>query len=171
MPNNPKYSVDEALPLLSERLKLDRLHVLKAFDRGISGLTLLTTDPSLKDQLQKSVESSKCKKKPHLKFKCISSGYPTISGPKLSEKVAIYLETLGSSGSFKEPIITSSDDSTLRRVKNSYKVQVELSILAQNSQLGVAYLQICSNKTRWDFVRCYASSKCAFILGTLRSFV
>lgn len=164
VPGRPRYSVNDALPSLCEKLKLDQLHVIRSLDRQTSGLMLLSHDPTLKDAIKRSINRSKVTVKPHLTFECITSGYP--STQQVKEKVAIVKEKETKQTSSSEPVIRPK--SAAHRGADAYTVQVEMNVLATNQQLAVSHLQLNVNTTRWHFLRIYVTTVCSFILGELR---
>jgi hypothetical protein len=72
-------------------------------------------------------------------------------------------------GDHKEPVLSQNPGFSFKG-KHRHKdlFQVELSIKKIERQLASSLLEVYVSKMKWDFVRCYVSSKTSFILGDVR---
>lgn len=168
---SPKYSIDDALPHLTEALNLKQpLHVVKSIDRYSSGLVLLSNDPMMKTRVQKSLDYSRCLSEPSIGTRALTYGIPTIPGDSISERVGVELLEVDELGDYKEPVVYKTPSRKFRqRMDNDKKSFIaKLEIKGTNKELAVSYVELLVSKLKWDFPRCYISSKTSFILGDVR---
>lgn len=167
IPGEPRFCMNDALPLLEERLELDKLEYVKTIDRYSSGVILLCTNPRSKARIRRCINRSKTDRVPLYSFQCIAQGFPAIQGNELSEKIRIKLRDLDELADYKEPIIVP-EKFHRKEQDRGYLTRVSLKINSINKLNSASYLNVCTNQLRWNFVRCYVAHKAAFVIGDLR---
>lgn len=168
---HPRYCISDVLKPLSDELKSPTPYrVLKAPDRYMSGLTLITNDlKKHQPDFHASLANSRCSRMPSYGFRAITSGYPRIKSDRIYEKVGVELIEVDELGDFKEPIIVPQPKSSFKRhneLKSTF--QVEMIVKKINRENSTSLVELYVSKLRWDFARCYISSKTSFILGDVR---
>lgn len=169
---DPRFCLDDALPLLSIRLKANSLKTIRPLDRFESGVVLLAKGEDGERAINRAVSRARCSHRPHLKFWCVTKGYPVINGNFLSEKVTLKKIDADELAEYKEPIIVDPKSFT-RTFKHLHEkdfttADVELHVLDSNTQLAVSLVEIATTSMKFNFVRCYAASKTSFIIGDTR---
>lgn len=162
----PKFCILDALPILEDRLNLNKIELVKTIDRYSSGVILFATDPKTKIKIQKAIKRNKNYRELFYKFHCIAQGFPAIDGDELSEVIRIKLTDLDELADYKEPIIL--DAKYKHPIDKGYLTRVNLKIKSINKKNASSYLEVSANRVKWNFVRCYVANKAAFILGDLR---
>jgi 23S rRNA-/tRNA-specific pseudouridylate synthase len=167
---DPKYCIDDALERLSERLVLPGLKVVKALDRNMSGIILLTNDEKMATTIKQAGVRAKGSHFPFMSFYCITKGFPLIDSEEyiFREKVGISLTPTDEENKDKVSQIMR-DYSKSKALKQEVKpVMVSTKILATNKQFPASFLEISTTSLKWHFLQCYAASKSSFILGDVR---
>lgn len=167
IPGEPKFCLNNALPMLEERLGVEKLQFVKLIDRYSSGIILLSSDDATTEAAHKSLRTNKSEGRMFYNFVCIAQGFPAIQGDELSEKVRIKLRDIDELADYKEPIITPPVYKK-QDIDNGYLARVCIRINSLNRLNSASYLRISTNQLRWNFVRCYVADKAAFIVGDLR---
>lgn len=168
----PKYCIEDVLKPLSDELESPKPYkVLKGLDRYMSGLVLITNDFDFyRPKFLKSLAHSRCKKIPPYGLRAITSGYPTINSNKIQETIGVELIEVDDLGDYKEPIIVTKPSKRFfnKYEKNRETYQVEFEVKKTNREYSVALVELYLSNLKYDFARCYVSSKTSFILGDVR---
>lgn len=163
----PKFCFDDALPSLEQRLNIDKLELIKSIDRYSSGIILFSGNSKAKPSIRKALQTNKVLGDPYLNFVCIAQGFPAISGNELSEKVRIKLMDVDEFADYREPIIVEPTYKK-QEINNGYLARVFLKINSINRLNSSSYLNVKTNRLKWNFARCYVANKASFIIGDLR---
>ena len=169
---DPRFSLQDGLPFLAERLHSPPLTPVRPIDRFESGLVLLAKGDKGIHVINKSINRCKPQGIPYAKFWCITKGYPVIPGSLVSEKITVMKKDADELAEYKEPMLIDKRafrSSFIRQHQQDFVTgAVEMRVLASNHKLAVSLLQIATNQTKFSLVRCYAASKTSFILGDTR---
>lgn len=172
IPGRPRYCIQDILKPLADEFKSENPYsVIKAPDRYMSGLVLITNAPdTYLPRFKKAISAGKINKQPPYGMRAITSGYPILKANKIYEKVAVDLIEVDDLGDYKEPVILPS---ITRKHKENHHIdkttfQAELEIMKINHELSTSLVELYVSKIAWDFPRCYISSKTSFILGDVR---
>lgn len=167
----PRYCIKDALESLADHLKSPQPYrVLKSIDRYASGLVLVTNDfERHQANLIRSQRSTKINKKPPYGFRAITCGYPITKSVNLFEQIGCELVEVDELGDHKEPVLSQNPGWSFKgKHKHKDMFQVELEVKKVDRDSATSLLEIYVSKSKWDFVRCYVSSKTSFILGDVR---
>lgn len=167
----PRYCIKDALLPLTDQLKSPKPYqVLKSIDRYASGLVLLTNDLNkYKINLTRSQQFTKINSVPPYGFRVITCGYPIIKSNKLFERVGCELLEVDELGDHKEPVLSPNPGWSFKgKYKHKDIFQAELNVRKIDRELATSLIEVYVSKLKWDFVRCYISSKTSFILGDVR---
>lgn len=168
---SPHYCINDALKPLADHLKSPKPYqVLKSIDRYASGLVLITNDLERhRTNLIRSQSFTKINKAPPYGFRAITCGYPTTKSVNLFEQVGCELVEVDELGDHKEPVLSEKPGWSFKgKYKHKDTFQVEFAVKKIDKESATSLLEIFVSKTKWDFVRCYVSSKTSFILGDVR---
>lgn len=171
VPGQPKYCLTDALQPITDLLNSkEPYQILKSQDRYVSGLVLLSNDLDRhKKLLIRSLAASRVANKPPYGYRAITCGYPKFTNDSLFERVGIKLLEVDELGDHKEPIIVDLTNSIRnKKIQDTKAVQFNLQVEKINKDLAVSLLNIDTTSNMWDSVRCYLSSKTAFVLGDVR---
>lgn len=169
---DPRFCIDDALPFLQDNMRVKNLRTVRPLDRFESGIVLLAKDEDGERAIAKSWKRAKTLAKPHLKYWCITKGYPVIEGNIVSEKVCLKKIDADELAEYKEPIVVSEKSFSKRFVQihqqDFTRGQVDLHVLDSNKTLAVSLMEIATTNMKFSFVRCYAASKTSFVIGDTR---
>uniref|UniRef100_A0A6G1SHI8 RNA pseudouridylate synthase domain-containing protein 4 n=1 Tax=Aceria tosichella TaxID=561515 RepID=A0A6G1SHI8_9ACAR len=167
----PRYCISDALLPLTDHLNSPKPYkVLKGIDRYASGLVLLTNDLNKhKVNLARSQQFTKINSLPPYGFRVITCGYPLTKSTSLFERVGCELVEVDELGDHKEPVLSQNPGWSFKgKHKHKSLFQVQLNVKKIERELATALIEVHVSKMKWDFVRCYISSKTSFILGDVR---
>lgn len=168
----PKFCIADILQPLSDDLDLKNpLQVISSIDRYCSGIILLSDGTQeAKRRVQKCFDRARCSKEPHYGFRAITYGYPIVPNNYLAEKVGMKLLETDPLGDYKEPVIVTNPSNmySVTRTRDRAVSRVELKVLKINKELSASLVELFTSSLKWDFPRCYISSKTSFILGDVR---
>lgn len=168
----PRYCLNDVLrPLTDEFNSKEPYQILKGIDRYMSGLVIITNNyADHAKRFKNALAGSRASKTPPYGLRAITYGYPAMRSNKIYEKVGVQLLEVDEFGDHKEAVIIQNPSkrygNKFERDKTSF--QVELEIKKINKELSVALVELYVSKLRYDFPRCYLSSKTSFILGDVR---
>lgn len=172
VPGQPHYCMQDILKPLSDELNSPiPYQILKGIDRYMSGLILLSNKPEIHHPMfVKSLITSRSNKLPPFGLRAIASGYPTIQSKKIYERVGLEMIEVDDLGNYKEPIIVNNPSRkfTIGQTPDKDSFQVEMSIKKINREYSTSLIELYVSKLKYDFARCYISSKTSFILGDVR---
>lgn len=172
VPSQPRYCMQDILKPLTDELKSEKPYqILKGLDRYMSGLILITNDTErYEKRFHNSLKASRSSKMPPYGLRAITSGYPTIISDTIYERVGVELLEVDEFGDYKEPIIVKTPSRKHVTGHDSEKTsfQAEMKIKKINREYSASLLDLYVSKIKWDFPRCYISSKTSFILGDVR---
>lgn len=158
------YTIEDALPVLQEHFNLPNLSIVKSAEKYTSGVVLLSSSDKVTKKLQKSFNLAKHHKKPHLVHWAVTLGYPVV--PYRKEKVGIKFVEKGINGK-QQPVLDTEITKAARKKKKVYPVNVESRVISVNTELSTSLVEIASSSVRYHFLRVYASSRVAPILGDI----
>lgn len=169
---DPRFCIDDALPLLCERLRTKKLVVGRSIDRFESGIILLSKSDLGSKVISRISRLYKPQMIPFAKYWCITKGYPIIPGNFISEQITLKKIDVDELADYKEPIIVTKKSFTEAFMQNHEQDftsgRVEMHVLETNKDYAVSLVEIATNQIKFSMVRCYAASKTSFILGDTR---
>lgn len=167
-----RFCMNDILKPLSDEFSPSKPYqILKGIDRYLSGIILISNDfTTHRPRFVKALASSRINKIPPYGFRAITCGYPILTKDKLQEIVGVKLVEVDEFGDYKEPVIVQNPSKAYRDrfVKDKATCQVELKVSKINKEYSAALIELYVSQLKWDFVRCYLSSKTSFILGDVR---
>ncbi|KAG8190725.1 hypothetical protein JTE90_024859 [Oedothorax gibbosus] len=156
------FTIEDSLDSLKSILNVKKLSIVKSAERFTSGIVLLSCDDYTTNAVKKSLNIAKIQKTPALTHWMITLGYPVVNFRE--EKVALkFLEA--ENEEFKQPIIVTEFSKNEVKNKKVYPVHVIYRAICVNPTLQTSMVEISSSSVKWHFVRVYASSRIAAILG------
>jgi 23S rRNA-/tRNA-specific pseudouridylate synthase len=169
---DPRFSIDDGLIILREKLHTKDLKVSRSIDRFESGIILLSKTDLGAAVIQRVANYHKPQGIPFAKYWCITKGYPVIPGNFISEKVTLMKTDVDELAEYREPILVKKKAFKSRYLQaheqDFVSGMAEMRVLETNRELAVSLVEIASNQHKFSFVRCYAASKTSFILGDVR---
>lgn len=158
------YTIEDSLPALQKHLNVPKLSILKSAEKYTSGVVLIGSSDKVAKRVTRSFDIAKQQKKPHLVHWGITVGYPTVSYRK--EKVGIkFLEREDCKE--RQPVIVTNVSRRSCKLKLVHGVQVESRPISINKALSTSLIEIAVSSVQWHFVRVYACSLMAPLLGDI----
>jgi hypothetical protein len=171
VPGQARYCLKDALQPLADHFRSPKPYqVLKSIDRYASGLVLLTNDLNkYKVNFTRSQRFTKINSCPPYGYRAITCGYPTTKSLNSFERIGCELVEVDELGDHKEPVLSPNPGWSFKgKHKHKDLFQVELNIKKIDRESSTSLVEVYVSKVKWDFVRCYISSKTSFILGDVR---
>jgi len=173
LPNYPSqdcnHSLQSCLPFLAEKLKHDKLEIVKTTDRYSSGVTLLAPNKDVKQKLENVKSKVKSERLLQESYLCIVDGFADFSH---TEDFCIHLKEFPHvknplfSEIHKEPVITKYKNSYWNRKSNNEKSgHVNISTIKRASKGPLTLVNLSPSTTHNHLIRVYLSHKGFPLLG------
>lgn len=162
---DPRFCLDQVMPLLQEKFRCPNLFIARALDRYESGLVLLGKQQESTRILRECSLRSRRGKNCYLYYLAICRGTPNIQGKFVKENVVVRMKELDELGDHKQPVIEYNVSKSAIQKFDLMKASVSMQILDSNRQTATSIVEIGTSEIRKRTVRAYAASKASFILG------
>ncbi|KAI8771703.1 RNA pseudouridylate synthase domain-containing protein 3 [Biomphalaria glabrata] len=154
-------SIQQCLPLLSERLKCPGLGIGLSLKSYHQGLLLLCKDKKIKTKLDDCLTQMAIERCQFLTYLAVTVGIPTCP-PNTPTEIYIQREYLHDR---EISVVTSQGSVTARKKGLMILSKFTVKPLMVNTDLNVALLEISINKDKWDAVESLLSYYLSPILG------
>ena len=162
---DPRFCLDDVVPLLREKVNCPNLFIARALDRYESGLVILGKRQEATQLLRECTLRSRKAKKCYLFYLAICRGTPNMTGNFIKENVVVRMHELDDLGDHKQPVIEYNVAKSAIKKFQMMQASLSLQVVDSNSKLATSLVEIGTTEVRKRTVRAYAANKAAFILG------